>query len=182
MIDGFSLGGAYTPLKLQQQIDSGLLLCSSIYRQYNDQKTGKSKHCEYKKHEDKESSLTIKIYPNGRYKVNGSFHKCKNHGFQNYDIFYLSEFTQVLSKLRDKYGFDFSNIEIRSIEFGVNIKLPFDPWYFIKSVVWLGKGRIKMNDLGLIIDLNEYEIKIYSKHDQSLLRKKMSLFLKLSIS
>lgn len=172
MLDGFGIGGEHTPPKLQQLIDSGKLAYSNIRKKKTDSKTGEIIPVEYKKIEDDQFGITIKVYPSGRYKINGSFHKCKNKGRHNYDIFYLMEFVDVLSKLSDKYGIDFSKVEIGSIEFGANIVVPFDPWAFINAIVWLGKGKIQRAEFGLTITLAQYDIKIYSKSEQSKFRKK----------
>jgi len=174
MIDGFGIGGEHTPPKLQQLIDSGELAYSNIRKKKPDPKTGEIILVEYKKIEDAQFGITIKVYPSGRYKINGSFHKCKNKGKHNYDLFYFMEFINVLSKLSDKYGIDFSKVEIGSIEFGVNIRVSFDPWIFINAIVlWCGKGegKIQKTELGLVIIFSQFEIKIYSKTEQSKFRK-----------
>ena len=114
----------------------------------------------------------IHIYNNGSCKLYGSFYKFKNSGHHNYDVFNFFDFNDVLDSIEKRYGVDLLNGKIQSLEFGVNFHLNFDPFNFIKSLIWLDEnGKFRNTDLGIDIEYNQYDVKIYSKTKQSRLCK-----------
>ena len=96
--------------------------------------------------------------------VRGSIHKYKNGGEHNADDFTLSDFTATLRDLSDSLNFNPDTTQFYTLEFGVNIELPFDGKTFIESVV-CNNGAYSNNGSGITISFSEWEIKIYLKHN-----------------
>ena len=113
--------------------------------------------------------LHFDLYPE-KCSVHGSLHKYKNLGEHNADDFTLPELAEVFNDLSVKFGINPQTTTFSRVEFGVNVRLPFDPQRFIKSVVLYHDKRTKdvlHTKYGIEITFADYQIKIYIKSDQT---------------
>ena len=86
------------------------------------------------------NNLIFTITPGKKFvKVQGSIHKFANNGTRNNDRFTFDRFTEVAEQL-EKYINPDDNINV--LEFGVNIKTPFDPSDLIKNLIAHRKKQI----------------------------------------
>ncbi|MDL2303079.1 hypothetical protein LJC28_01660 [Dysgonomonas sp. OttesenSCG-928-D17] len=99
--------------------------------------------------------------------IDGSLHKFKNNGVHNADDFEYSDLKQVIEDLYNELGINPSCAAIKSLEIGINIKLPYNPLMFIDSIVKHGRKLPEVGDTGVKIPYQQYEIKIYSKSQQN---------------
>ena len=113
--------------------------------------------------EAKYKGFTIKLYQDKCY-VAGSIHKYKNNGEHNADDFLLSEFIQTLNDMAVTLNFNPETVPFYSLEFGVNVELPFDVHTFIDSVVYCNNGILISDRKGIKFQFSDYEIKIYLKN------------------
>lgn len=122
-----------------------------------------------RKDQDRETAkyngMIVELYQNSCF-ARGSLHKYKNQGIHNYDDFKLSEFIRVVNDLAMSFDLDPELTEFHSLEFGVNIDLPFNPKDFINSIVFCNNGYIERNGKGCVIKFSEYDVKIYTKRDR----------------
>lgn len=101
------------------------------------------------------------IYNAGCCVVHGSIHKFKNHGKTNKDMFTICQLITTLKELyKELYMDKCTKIEFSSIEFGVNIKLGYNPNLFIDYILKIEgwkfmEGGIRFESKG------NYEFKIY---------------------
>ena len=99
--------------------------------------------------------------------VRGSIHKYSNKGEHNADDFTLSRYIHTLYDLCLTLNIEPDRCKFNSIEFGVNIEIPaelsFDVNQFIDSIIYLRKGFISRNKLGITIEFSEYRVKVYLK-------------------
>ena len=95
--------------------------------------------------------------------VRGSIHKYSNEGEHNADDFTLSRYIDTLYDLCLTLNIKPDRCKFHSIEFGVNIELPFDVSQFIDSIIYLRKGFISRDKLGITIKFSEYRVKVYLK-------------------
>jgi hypothetical protein len=122
--------------------------------------------CEYKK-------LTFKILFSNKYLngcsmiLQGSFHNYFNNGEHNYNRFTHSDFINVVHELSVKFGICPDDCVLRSVEFGVNLNLPYSPQKVIKSVLVhknLPYEAIKEKlKKGAVCTRDRFKIKIYDK-------------------
>lgn len=98
--------------------------------------------------------------------IDGSLHKFKNNGEHNADDFEYSDLEQAIEDLYNELGINPSHAAIKSLEIGINIKLPYNPLMFIDSIVKHGRKLPEVDNIGVKIPYQQYEIKIYSKSQQ----------------
>lgn len=99
--------------------------------------------------------------------LRGSLHKYANAGIHNADSFRMSDLCRVFAQLQELYSINPDIVRLNSVEFGVNIKLPYDPCRILKAIrMYKGKVFVPMNNLGFIYESNLYKIKIYDKGRQ----------------
>lgn len=114
--------------------------------------------------------LKIKLKTNSCW-INGSLHRFKNGGASNIDDFSYSELENVLINMDEEIGISPDFAEIKNIEIGVNLRLPYDPIYFIDSIIKRKTRYPELTSVGSKINYSEYAIKIYSKSKQDKLYK-----------
>ena len=114
----------------------------------------------------KYKGLIIELYPDSC-RIRGSLHKYKNEGIHNADDFKLSEFVQVINDLSATLNFNPEVTLFYSVEFGVNIDLPFETHLFTNSIVYCRRGTQTNAPKGITIKFSEYEIKIYLKDNNT---------------
>jgi hypothetical protein len=106
--------------------------------------------------------MKIKLHTDSCY-VSGSIHKYWNKGKHNANDFRLSSFIQALSDLSVTFGFNPCVTQFYTLEFGVNVALPFEPRRLIDSIVYCNNGALETNKIGLTISFSDFRIKIYLK-------------------
>lgn len=109
------------------------------------------------------------IVKNDKYiNLYGSFHKYKNDGLHNYNDFTINDFVEVLNDLSVKFEINPFTASLHSLEFGVNVTLPFSVKMFLDAIIsfkgkeyvmetYNGNGRL------LRFAFQQYELKIYDK-------------------
>lgn len=99
--------------------------------------------------------------------VRGSVHKYANRGIHNADRFRLSDLCRVFTELREVYSINPNITRLYSVEFGVNIKLPYDPSRVLGAIrMYKGKAFAPMGKIGFIYESNLFNLKIYDKGRQ----------------
>lgn len=99
--------------------------------------------------------------------LRGSLHKYANGGVHNADSFRLSDLRRVFTELKEVYGIEPDTTRLRSVEFGVNIRLPHDPQRVLKAVrMYKANKFVHMGNIGLKHESSLYELKIYDKGRQ----------------
>jgi len=139
------------------QIDPEKAICSDVlefHRKDENRKTAKYK------------GMIVELYPNRCY-VRGSLHKYKNNGLNNENDFFLLEFISALNDLATSINFNPETTQFYTLEFGVNVELPFDAQKFIDSIVYCGGGNYSRSEIGVTITFSEWDIKIYLKEKKS---------------
>lgn len=99
--------------------------------------------------------------------LHGSLHKYANGGLHNADSFRLSDLCRVLTELKEVYGINSDITRLYSVEFGVNLKLPYDPQRILKAIrMYKGYTFTPIGKIGLIYEADSYKLKIYDKGKQ----------------
>lgn len=99
--------------------------------------------------------------------LRGSLHKYANDGAHNADSFRMSDLCRVFTELRELYFIEPNATRLYSVEFGVNIKLPYDPRRALKATrMYKGFVLVPMGEIGLCYTADSYELKIYDKGRQ----------------
>lgn len=99
--------------------------------------------------------------------LHGSLHKYANGGVHNADSFRLSDLYRVFTEFKEVYGINPNITRLQNVEFGVNIKLPYDPHRILKAIrTYKGKTFVPMGEHGIEYKTKEYKIKIYDKGRQ----------------
>ena len=99
--------------------------------------------------------------------LHGSLHKYANGGGHNADSFRLFDLRRVFTEFKEVYGIDPNITRLQNVEFGVNIKLPYDPRRVLKAIrTYKGKTFVPMGEHGIEYKTKEYKIKIYDKGRQ----------------
>lgn len=100
-------------------------------------------------------------------KIKGSVHKFHSGG-ANYTDFDLNALKTAINRLNSIFGFDLYDSIIHSVEFGVNIRLPFSCSDTIENILsYKGKSPIKKRFEGngqlFKFKLSQYVVKAYNK-------------------
>lgn len=99
--------------------------------------------------------------------IRGSVHKYANRGTHNADSFRMSDLCRVFTELREVYSINPDITRLYSVEFGVNIKLPYDPRRVLNAIrMYKGKTFTPMGKIGLIYESQLFNLKIYDKGRQ----------------
>jgi len=99
--------------------------------------------------------------------IDGSLHKFKNNGEHNADDFTYSDLERVIEDLYNEIGINPNSAIIKSLEIGLNIRLPYNPLMFTDSVIKHGRRLPEVDGIGIKIPYQQYEIKVYSKSQQN---------------
>lgn len=100
-------------------------------------------------------------------KLRGSVHKYANRGAHNADAFRMSDLCRVFTELKEIYGVNPDITRLQNVEFGVNIKLSYDPRRVLNAVrTYKGKVFTRRDKIGIEYKTKEYRIKIYDKGRQ----------------
>ena len=99
--------------------------------------------------------------------IRGSVHKYANRGTHNADSFRMSDLCRVFTELREVYSINPDITRLYSVEFGVNIKLPYDPRRVLNAIrMYKGKTFTPMDKIGFVYESKLYNLKIYDKGRQ----------------
>jgi hypothetical protein len=110
----------------------------------------------------KYKGMVISLHPDSCY-IRGSIHKYHNGGNHNANDFRLTDFIQALNDLSATLGFEPAVTRFHTLEFGVNVDLPFEAHRLIGSVLYYNNGAITTDRKGLTINFEDYDVKIYLK-------------------
>jgi hypothetical protein len=121
----------------------------------------------------KYQGLSFTLKPNGVIQLDGSLHKYYNKGSHNHNDFSFSDIHDTINDLQIKFKINPEKVVLNNVEFGVNIRLPYPPKQFIKSVI-NHKGspfspmsaKIVKKGAGIECIHDQYYIKIYDKGTQ----------------
>lgn len=111
--------------------------------------------------------LTISLVNDTYINLQGSYHESFCNG-ENYSDFNLTGLFTVIQDLHIKFNFNPLFDVIHNLEFGVNIRLPFETKSFLRSIISF-KGKeyelreYKGQGFMLKFSFNQYELKIYDK-------------------
>jgi len=124
-------------------------------------------------HEGFYKNMKFEVFePSLKIKVTGSIHKFFNNGEHNWNDFDRLSLYDTLHDFCQEFDIDPAKSRIHSLEFGVNVNVPFDPSYFIKRVLnykfakieqLIHKGELKD---GITIKFAQFKLKIYNKSKQ----------------
>ena len=99
--------------------------------------------------------------------LRGRLHKYANGGLHNADSFRLSDLCRVFTELKEVYGIEPGATRLRRVEFGVNIRLPYDPQRVLKAIkMYKANKFVHTGNMGLKHESSLYELKIYDKGRQ----------------
>jgi hypothetical protein len=117
--------------------------------------------------------LVFKIIPStlgtGNYTmvVSGSLHRYHNSGESNHDRFSFVDCVNVVSELFEMFGINPETAFLQTLEFGVNLRLPYSPKRVIDAIVVHGirpfEAMAGNRRKGVICEKSRYFIKIYDK-------------------
>lgn len=101
----------------------------------------------------------------------GSIHRLANNGGPNYDLFTPEKFEKAMNMLYTDFGIKPENLQIKSLEVGVNIRAPIDPATLINHCFSHKRKDIEQqisSDKGKFhqAEHNKYILKIYDKGKQ----------------
>jgi len=111
--------------------------------------------------------LYLKLIRENFYKIRGSLHKYKNNGLHNADDFYMSNLINVLNQLYNGIGLNPEITPLNAFEFGVNIKLSFDPDIVLDHIIWFKDAKVTREANYLKFKQQYTTLKIYNKSKQS---------------
>lgn len=131
----------------------------------------------------------IKVYDNGKVYFSGSLHKLNNSlkgikspnysqskkpykGF-NGNQFTIDDVFFAIKHLMELFNSSASEVHIVNMEYGLNLKIPFDPQLFIKGLLYYNNKRFEYRYQGYYcqIEFDKYILKIYNKSNQYSLDK-----------
>lgn len=73
----------------------------------------------------------------------------------------------MFTELQKVYGINSDITRLYSVEFGVNLKLPYDPQRILKAIrMYKGYSFTPIGKIGLIYEADSYKLKIYDKGKQ----------------
>ena len=109
--------------------------------------------------------LIFTLIPGGRgMRMQGSLHKFSNGGEKNNDRFTFDDFLAVAEELEDYIS---PRDRINVIEIGLNVRTPYPPGHFLKSLICHKGNRFNLIDLWdekrAEAWHKQYRIKIYDK-------------------
>lgn len=121
-------------------------------------------------------------HPDGSLPVlTGSLHKYHNQGKHNANDFGLADVREVVESLRDEFGIDPAASQLRTLEVGLNLRLPdhIPVAHVLASLVAYGPKRFtdlrltsNRQKYGKLCQMAEYEVKIYDKGKQQGLKRR----------
>lgn len=121
------------------------------------------------------------------YRLRGSGHKNKNDGKHNADDYFFSDFKNTLNRLFEEIGLNSDITPLNGFEFGVNLKLAFNPNKFLKSIILYKSNSGSWSDEKRIykkFEYKNYTVKFYYKseitdeepyHSENILRIEVSV-------
>jgi hypothetical protein len=119
-------------------------------------------------------------FPNGKSRLRGSLHKFMNEGKHNHDDFPISSLITTIAQIEEHFEINASCEIINSVEFGVNIELPFDVNELLHSVICHKKKQFDQRSSShfyfLECNRQQYTIKLYDKGRQYSLKSNILRF------
>ncbi len=115
-----------------------------------------------------DKKIKFKLYNNSLY-VQGSLHKYKNDGFNNYDVFDFKDLNQVIRTLENNYKINADDCIITNLEIGVNLHLNYHPNIILNHLICHRSKRfmdVDVNGNYKQVKHQRYIIKVYDKGTQ----------------
>ncbi|MES2388781.1 MAG: hypothetical protein V4543_12340 [Bacteroidota bacterium] len=122
------------------------------------------------------NGLIFKITPGGtgRHYLNlsGSLHKFFNGGQHNANDYSIADVHDTLTQLAAEYDIRPELAVLESLEFGVNVQLPFDPNKVLRAIICHNEKAFEQinherKGLGFICCRHDYTLKVYNKGQQA---------------
>lgn len=107
--------------------------------------------------------------PSGIVIIQGSIHYLFNNGLHNYNDFFRLDLFDLIADFCNQFSIKPESAFLEGFEFGVNVKVSFEPSHFIKRILAYKAGKIEAltdkTDSGnaIKIPFDQYRIKLYSK-------------------
>lgn len=123
---------------------------------------GKEINAEYR-------NLKFKIKGDNYIEMQGSLHKFWNENLKNYNDFTISALSEVCKGIGERFDLNAKNLVLRNVEFGVNVRLPFETKVFLNAIIAFKGKECESETFGTNGYLlrfkfgNYYELKIYDK-------------------
>ena len=102
------------------------------------------------------------------YRLRGSVHKYENDGKHNANDYFFSDFKNTLNRLFEEIGLNPEITPLNGFEFGVNLKLAFNPNKFLKSIILYKSNSGSWSDEKRIykkFEYKNYTVKFYYKSE-----------------
>jgi len=99
------------------------------------------------------------------YTLNGSLHRFHNHGLHNADNYCFSQLKQTINSLFDNFNINPDITPINGFEFGVNIKLSYNPNYLVQRIILHKSNTGSSKAYFKEFEYENYAIKIYNKSE-----------------
>lgn len=118
---------------------------------------------------DARRALQFIVYPSGRTIMEGSFHKYAQGG-ANHGAFTYVDFLAVVAELCDTFDLDSHTMRLLQLEAGANVEPPLPTSRTLRAIVCHREGHpfgpmktSKGRSLGIVMQRDQYDIKIYDK-------------------
>jgi len=99
------------------------------------------------------------------YGVKGSLHKSSNGGLHNANDYLMSDFKNTLNRLYDNIELNADITPVNGFEFGVNIKLPFNPNHALNRIILYKSNPGTFDKNYKEFKFTDHTIKIYNKSE-----------------
>jgi hypothetical protein len=94
--------------------------------------------------EARHKNMLFEIFePSMKVEVSGSLHYLFNDGLHNWNDFNRLDLFDMVIEFCNMFGIEPQKAVLHGFEFGVNIKVPFEPSYFIERVLAYKSGKIE---------------------------------------
>lgn len=122
--------------------------------------------------ENDRRALQFVVYPSGRTILHGSFHKFAQDG-TNWNDYTFTQFRETVNELCNTFNIDPRAMHLLQFEAGVNIKPPIRTPRALQAIICHREGHAftpmrstKGRSLGIVMEREEYAIKVYDKGRQ----------------
>ncbi|MCA6438159.1 MAG: hypothetical protein IM592_16990 [Bacteroidetes bacterium] len=116
-----------------------------------------------------DNGMEFKVINNQHLKFSGSVHKYWNQNKTNYNDYNINDFKLTINRLKDKFDLSPFLCDLRNLEFGVNVSLPFKTETFLNTIISFKGKEYELetfNGYGKMLRFRfnrYYEVKIYDK-------------------
>ncbi len=116
-------------------------------------------------------NLVVEVYPKSKtIKVEGSLHRYFNDGTHNHNDFDRVALYDTIVEVCQILNTAPQNANIHGIEFGINVRTPFNPSFVLEQLLSLNTETAKKDQVYFFdfyeFDFTHYKLKIYNKSQQ----------------